>query len=126
MGPVCRIGCDGLSPGKPALRFSTADAPDGAAVQPGADAARRAREADCAEGRRPRARAQGQPEDARQARAPQHAAGRRGELSITRTDFPSFYPNITNTDRCKEASVNDIRKNFEILDPLLPLVHIRN
>ena len=60
------------------VNFSAAVASDGAEAEPGADTSRRAREAELDEGGRPRVGAQGQPEDARQARSPQHATGRRG------------------------------------------------
>ena len=60
------------------VHFSIAVASDGAEAEPGADASRRAREAELDEGGHPRVGAQGQPEDARQARSPQHATGRRG------------------------------------------------
>ena len=61
------------------FHFSTAIASDGAKAEPGADTPRRARQAEPDEGGRPRVGAQGQPEDARSARTPQHETRRRGK-----------------------------------------------
>ena len=76
------------------FRCSFAVAPDGAEAEPGADAARRAGEAERDEGGRPRVGAQGQPEDARPAWTAQHAAGRRGEAIMICITAGRFYFNL--------------------------------